>query len=129
MRNIFRTLSAIVLALGIAGPVSAINLFPEASYVTANASNVATFYTDAGIVTTQSLTTAAVTAVTFTINCSAVTPTSLVMASVGNGTNTTGIPTLGTVTPGNAVATVVIFNDAAAAAFNGTLVISIVVFN
>lgn len=129
MRNMLRILSAIIFALGVAVPASAINTYPAASFVTANGSNVATFNTDAGVVTTQPLTTAALTAVTFTINCSAVDPTSLVMASVGNGTNTTGIPTLGTVTPGNAVVTVVIFNDAPAAAFNGTLTIALVVFN
>jgi hypothetical protein len=126
MRNL---VFAIIFALGVAAPASAINLLPEASFVTANASNVATFNTDAAVVTTQSLTTVAQTGVTFTINCSAVDTTSLVMATVGNGTNTTGTPTVGPVTPGNGVITIVIFNDAAAAAFNGTLTISIVVFN
>jgi hypothetical protein len=104
------------------------NMMPEISYVTANASNVASFNTDSAVITTQSLNTAATTAVVFTIGCSAVDPTSLVLGSIGNGTNTTGVPGINAITPGNGVITVQLFNDGAAA-FNGTLRISLIVFN
>jgi len=129
VRHLVRNLLCGILIAASCVSVGAINLLPEALYVTANASNVATFNSDAAVITTQSLTTAAQTTVSFTLNCSAVDPTSLVMASVGNGTNTTGVPTVATVTPGNGVVTLVVFNDAAAAAFNGTLKITLIVFN
>lgn len=97
--------------------------------VTASAGGAASVPTDSAIVTTASLTTAAGVTATFTVSSPAITPNSLVMVAVGNGTNTTGNPDLASVTPGNGIVTIVIQNIAAAAALNGTLKLSVIVFN
>jgi hypothetical protein len=104
-------------------------ILPFRANAVAAVAGVATLNQDAAIVTTQALATAANGSATITLNCSAVTPTSLVMASLQNGSNTTGIPAIQTVTPGNGVVTIVIQNLSGAAALNGTLILSVLVFN
>ncbi len=100
----------------------------KAAAVTCNASGVATVNQDAAIVTTQALATAAGATAAITINCAAVTPQSLVMASLQNGSNTQSIPDIMTVTPGNGVVTIVLANTGVAV-FNGTFILSLLVFN
>jgi hypothetical protein len=126
MRNLFL---AILFALGVAHPADAVNLPITPQQVTATAGGAAVLGTDSGIVTTQSLTTAALTAVTFTVTSPAITPSSIVTVTVGNGTNSAGIPGLESVTLGTGIATIVVFNDHPTAALNGTLKISLIVFN
>ena len=125
--RIIRFALATVVCLA-AASAQAFNLPITAQQVTAVA-GAAQIGTDSGIITTQSLTTAAAATATFTIGCSAATPFSLPMVSIQNGSNSAGSPVVTTVTPGNGVVTVVIQNIAASAALNGTLKISLIVFN
>ena len=91
-------------------------------------SGAATLNKASGQITTEALTTAAAAEYTLTITNSMVSATDLVMASVQNGTNTTGAPVLRTVTPSAGSLAIVVRNDHASAALNGTLKISFVIF-
>jgi hypothetical protein len=132
-----RALLAVVLALVLAAlPARAINLLPSASRnITASAGGVATFNTDAAIITSASLATAPAATATFQFYSPAIQappgggPQSLVFVSVSNGTNSAGSPDLYTITVTNGLATVVVANAAASGNFNGTLIFSVIVFN
>ena len=90
----------------------------------------ATLNKQSGIITSESLTTAAGATYTLTLTNSLISATSLVMAHVTNGTNSTGkITGAARATPGSGSATIVIYNEHASAAFNGTLKIHFVVLN
>ena len=122
-----------------APPVArAINLYPTASRnITASNANpgLASFPTDAAIITSASLTTAAGATASFAFSSPSIQatpgagPQSLVFVSVSNGSNSAGTPNLASVTITNGLATVVVQNIHATNALNGTLVFSIVVFN
>ncbi len=84
-------------------------------------SGAATLSKAAGVVTSESLTTAALGYYTLTITNTVVAATDLVFASVSNGTNTGGTPAVTTVTPASGSVVVVVENTAAATAFNGTI--------
>lgn len=86
--------------------------------------HAATVNTQAGQITTESLTTAAGADYTFTLTNSVIAATSGVFVSVGNGTNTGGTPCLANVTPAAGSATIIIQNIHASAAFNGTLTLN-----
>lgn len=92
------------------------------------ASAAATCNGFAGSVTTESLTTAAAAELSYTITNSRVKSTSVVLASVANGTNTTVGAGICSVTPANGSFVVVLTNAHASAALNGTLLINFVVF-
>lgn len=81
----------------------------------------------AGVVTTESLTTAAAAAYTLTLTNTTIAATDMVFASVANGTNSAGIPIVGKITPGSGSCTIGIENQHTANAFNGTLKISFLV--
>jgi hypothetical protein len=120
---------AFVLAVALAiAPAAAFNLPFRVQGVT-GAAGSSTLNNDSAIITTEALTTAAGATYTETFNSNAISATSLVFVSVGNGSNSAGVPMLATVTPGAAKATIVIVNNATSAAFNGTLVITVLVFN
>jgi hypothetical protein len=104
------------------------NLSFSAEQVT-GAAGAATVNQDAGIITTESLSTGAGATYTETVACDAVTANSLVFVSVANGGNSQGDVSLGRVTPGNGVVTITIVNRHASQAFNGSLKISLLVFN
>lgn len=126
-----KSIGALLLAALIAfGPsvANAFNLPFSAAQVT-GASGASTVNQDAGIVTTESLTTAAAATYTEVVNCNAVTANSLVFVSIANGSNSAGDPSLQLVTPAAGKVTVTIVNRAASAAFNGTLKISFLVLN
>jgi len=82
-----------------------------------------------GVITTEALTTAAASSYTMTLTNSLITASSIVQATVWNGTNSAGQPLVGRITPGSGSATIQIFNAHASAAFNGTIKISFVVYN
>lgn len=84
-------------------------------------SNAATINTPSGVLTTESLTTAAAGTQALTITNSLVTAASIVIATLQGGTSTNGIPIIDKVVPaaGSFVATV--RNIHASAALNGTL--------
>ena len=92
-------------------------------------SAAATVNAQTGVVTTESLTTAAAATYSFTLTNSYIKAGSIVMVTVGKGTATTGEPAVHFVTPAAGSVVIAIRNDAAAAALNGTITIGFVVFN
>lgn len=84
----------------------------------------ATLHAQQGVITSESLTTAAGSSYTLTLTNVQVKTTSTVIASVSLGGATTGTPQITKITPGSGSATIVVLNSAAAAAFNGTILIS-----
>lgn len=82
---------------------------------------------DAGIITTESLSTAGGASFTLTLSCNAIDTNAVVLVQVANGTNTGGDPTVAQVAPGDRTCTIIIVNRGGSA-FNGTLKISFVAF-
>ena len=76
-------------------------------------------------ITTESLTTAALAAYTLTITNSLADATDIALVTVANGSNAAGIPIVGRVVCGAGTITILIENQHATNAFNGTLVISV----
>lgn len=96
---------------------------------TANASALAaTVNKMAGVVTTNSVTTANGDSFNLTITNSVVATNDIVLCSVENGTNSAGSPVIGLVTVNAGSFVVQVHNIHASADFNGTLKISFVVF-
>lgn len=92
---------------------------------TASASaGAATLNSPSGVVTSEALTTAAAATYTLTLTNSCVAAGDIVLASVGNGTNSAGTPTMCSVTPAAGSVVVVVRNSHASAALNGTLTIA-----
>lgn len=88
------------------------------------ASGSATLHGNVGVITSESLTTAANGTYTLTIGCNQITPKSVVIPVLSNGSNTQGDPTIATVTPGESKVVVTVVNRHATQALNGTLKIS-----
>lgn len=89
----------------------------------------ATVNTQVGLVTTEALTTAATATYTFTLTNALINASSIVMVTVGKGTATTGEPAVHFVTPATGSVVILIRNDAAVAALNGTIKIGFAVYN
>jgi hypothetical protein len=87
----------------------------------------ATLNKDAGVITSEALTTAAAAVYTLTITNSSIAATDQVFASVYNGTNTQGVPIVTTVAPGSGSVVIKILNNHATDAFNGTIKVAFVV--
>jgi hypothetical protein len=87
----------------------------------------ATLDSPAGEITSESLTTAGLGFYPLTLTNAYVNATSKIVATVNNGTNSTGAPAVARVTPSAGSLVIQIRNEAAVTAFNGTLVISFVV--
>lgn len=87
----------------------------------------ATLAKDAGVITSEALTTAGGAAYTLTLTNSGIAAADQVFASVANGTNTQGIPVIGKITPGAGSVTIEVRNLHATEALNGTLKISFMV--
>lgn len=82
----------------------------------------------AGVVTTESLTTAQNAIYTLTLTNTKIAAADIVLVSVANGSNTQGTPMLGLVTPAAGSCEIKVINKhASAEALNGTLKISFVV--
>jgi hypothetical protein len=84
----------------------------------------ATLHRQAGVVTTEALSTAAAAVYTLTLTNNRIRSTDIVLVSVQNGTNSAGDPTVLRVTPANGSVVITIKNTHAANALNGTLKIS-----
>jgi hypothetical protein len=84
-------------------------------------SGAATLNNLSGTITTEALTTAGGAAYTLTLSDSYASTLAIPVVVIDNGTNTAGLPVLGTVTPGAGTITIVIRNLHATVAFNGTL--------
>jgi hypothetical protein len=87
----------------------------------------ATLNQPSGVVTSESLTTAAAATYTLTLTNSKIAATDIVLVSVGNGTNSAGAPVLTSVKPAAGSVVIKVTNLHASAALNGTLVVSFVV--
>lgn len=124
-----KVLFGLLLVLALLNPALAVFLPSDAQQVTATASNTATITSDAGIITTQSLTTAGGSTLSLVVQSPALTTGSIVLSSVQNGTNSGGTPQILTTDPQNSSVTIVIENTAASTAFNGTIVVSLIIFN
>lgn len=92
-------------------------------------SGAVTVNAQAGVVTSEALTTAAAGTYTLTLTNDRIGANSLVFVSIGNGTNSQGVPVVNTVTPSSGSVAIVISNEHATQAFNGTLTITFVVLN
>ncbi len=90
------------------------------STVTA-ASGAATLNTETGIVTSESLTTAAAAVYTLTLTNNKITANTLVNVVLGNGSNSQGVPVLNTITPAAGSVVIKVSNEHATQALNGTL--------
>ena len=81
-----------------------------------------------GIILTEALATAAGVDYILTITNTSITINDIVLASIQNGSNTTGAAAIRLVAPGNGSLVIVVRNDHATAALNGTLKIAFVAF-
>lgn len=88
----------------------------------------ATLNKPSGKITTAALTTAAAAEYTLTLTNSEIAAADIVLASVAYGTATAGTPVVTRVTPGAGSVEILVKNDHATVAFDGTIVISFVVF-
>ena len=105
--------------------VGATKLVLDSGTKTATASaGAATLNKMSGVITSESLTTAAGADYTLTLTDSDIAAGDTVVASVGNGSNTGGVPNLASITPGAGSAVIVIQNIHATVALNGTLKIA-----
>ena len=77
-----------------------------------------------GTITSEALTTAAAANYTLTITATGIAATDMVFASVANGTNSAGTPVVTTTTPAANSLVIVVKNDHASNAFNGTIKVS-----
>ena len=116
-----RNLTATNHIIGVGGTINA-----DSSTATATA-GAATLSKMAGVVTSESLTTAAGAAYTLTLTNTVIAATDLVFVSLANGTNTQGTLSVTRVTPGSGSATIIINNIHSADALNGTIKISFLV--
>jgi len=106
--------------------------FTEVDVLTGTATSTAgaaSIGNQAGLITTEALTTAAGATYTMTLTNPLITASSLVFVTVAKGTSTTGEPVVQFVTPATGSAVILIRNVAAAAALNGTVKIGFYVVN
>lgn len=89
----------------------------------------ATVNTQVGQITTEALVTAAAATYTMTLTNSLIKATSIVLATVGKGTATTGEPVIQFLTPAAGSAVILVRNVSVATALNGTITINFAVFN
>ena len=97
----------------------------QKSTPTLNAQGTGTLNSQAGVLTTPLV---AITGTTYAVNLTnnRINTTAILIASVANGSNTVGVPSVSQVTPGAGNGTVIIFNGTAVS-INGTLQISFLV--
>jgi hypothetical protein len=110
-----------------AGSFSQVQIDQGTKTATAS-SGAATLNKDAGVITSESLSTAAGATYTLTLTDSSIAAADQVMASVALGTATTGTPAITTVKPAAGSVVIVVQNIHASAALNGTIKIAFVVF-
>lgn len=96
---------------------------------TASASGgAATLSKQAGVITSEALTTAGLAAYTLTLTNTVVAAADIVFASIQNGTNTQGTPVVGRTAPGSGSMTIEVRNVHATEAMNGTIKIAFLIF-
>ncbi len=90
-------------------------------------SGAVTLSKSSGKITSEALTTAGLAAYTLTVTSTVIAAADQVYVSLANGSNTHGTPSVGLVTPAAGSVVIIINNDHATEALNGTLVISFMV--
>ena len=100
---------------------------PSVTRTATATAGAATLNTPSGVVTSESLSTAASGVYTLTLTNSCIAATDIILVQVGNGTNSTGTPGVAAVTPAAGSVVILISNDSTAAAFNGTVKVSFVI--
>jgi hypothetical protein len=110
-----------------AATVSQLNVDTGTKTATASA-GAATLNKMAGVITSESLSTAAGATYTLTLTDSDIAAADQVMASVGFGSDTVGTPVVTTVTPAAGSVVIVVQNIHATAALSGTIKVAFVVF-
>lgn len=111
------------------GSFAVVNAEIDTGTKTATASSgAATLNKSAGVITSESLSTAAGSSYTLTLTDSAVAAADQVMASVALGTSTQGTPQIVSVTPAAGSVVIVVKNIHATQAFNGTILVAFVRF-
>lgn len=130
MKNLLSLLAVAALAIiTTAPPAHAAQLRGDAGTASATA-GAATLNKTVGTITSEApLTTAAGAAYTLTLTNSQIKASSIVLASVDTGTNTTTGLEVGIISPGAGSATIRVWNRHASAALNGTIKIRYVVIN
>jgi hypothetical protein len=93
------------------------------------ANGAVTLNDDAGLITTEALTTGVGLTYTLTIATSQATDLSIAFASLSNGSNSQGDPTISTVKAQFGKVTIVVTNRHATLALNGTLKIAFQIFS
>lgn len=96
----------------------------DGTITAAATAGAATLSKTLGVVTSEALTTAGLATYTLTLTNTTVSATSVVMASLANGTNTQGTPAIGLVTPGSGSVVITVNNLHATQALNGTIKIA-----
>lgn len=116
--------------LTIDGTLKALGSISVSGGTASATSGAATLNAKSGVVTTDSITTTGQSTYSLTVTNSSITTTDILVASVGNGTNTGGLPTVISAVPGAGIATFKIANAATTATnpFTGTLVVSFISF-
>lgn len=110
------------------GKITGGSLVLDTGTKTASATGgAATLNKDAGVITSESLTTAAGASYTLTLTNSSVAAGDQVFASVQYGSATAGTPCITRVTPGSGSVVIVVQNIHASAALDGTIKISFLV--
>ncbi|GAB6842371.1 hypothetical protein HNR00_003579 [Methylorubrum rhodinum] len=120
------TIGALAQSPAILRPPGGLALDGGTKTTTATA-GAATLNKLSGKITSEALTTAAGATYTLTLTNSTVAAGDIVFASLANGTNTTGSPGVVRVAPGASSVTITVRNGDAAAALNGTVVVSFMV--
>jgi hypothetical protein len=122
------TVDGVTIGGATPAPVTTSALHVDTGTKTATASaGAATLNKMSGVVTSESLTTAAGADYTLTLTNSDIAAADQVFASVQNGSNTQGDLTVGSVTPGAGQVVIVMRNMHASQALNGTIKISFLV--
>lgn len=88
--------------------------------------NAVTINAGCGVITTESLTTAAGASQAITLTNSFIASTDMLMMTINGGTSTTGSIEVRAV-PGSGSATITLYNRHASAAFNGTFILAFLV--
>ena len=106
--------------------------FTELDAVTGAATSTvgaATINSQTGQITTEALTTAAGATYTMTLTNSLIKASSIVLVSVGKGTDTAGMPAVCFVTPATGSCVIIVQNVHAINALNGTITLNFAVSN
>lgn len=125
-RNLIRIVTAAALLASVPALATDLSIdgFLRGNCSTASATaGAATLANKCGVITTEALTAPASSVYTLTLTNTTIAAADIVLFSVGNGTNTTGLTLQGIATPA-AGSVVITFRQATATNYNGTMLVS-----